>query len=622
MSAMRAPIAVAFTGIVLCSGLWAATSLIGLAWIAAAALLLWLACYDIPFVAGDRAGTNRCAATTRAGRTGLWLIAAILSAVPFAYLARTWNQEFPFLGDHNVHLRFALQSAAFWRVWLVPVLAGMAIMVFFRGRVLVCAIVLAAAIAAGAFVPPPTFAVRYPGLLHVLAGPMALMPWDHPLNALRLTNALAITGWLSLLRPLLIRRPLDAPVLAVAALLVLQKDILYYLTSAYLEPWMLVLTLVAIEVLVRDGAEGSWRAVLILGAAAMVKEQAVFLIPFAALPGLVSRPTRAPQSSADPVPSPRGGGERVRVRGGSRENPDFPLPTRQLCARTLAAGAAALLPFALYYLARRRAHVWRGVGFAAPVDAFTSARLTAFADRLWQQFGIALPLLAILAAALLVLAVRRGLVYWALAGALLFQIAFFFLDSTAFAWVGYPRFLLLPVALLAASLFLAPPRIALAATVVIFGLNVPGLAALWSESRGSDVHRNFFEHADAPVFFPVEELLRGTNPKQVTVLSNIHGVVSGYGLASLPLAYPKLLPDAQWRILPLDARTLGKCRCSSRDSATLGLFVFFNDRAGPQIPRQAMQRVAHDCLAGLRQTCAIVRVSEEEGQLVGALGYR
>lgn len=586
MIAMRAPIAAAFTGIVLCSALWAATSLIGFAWIAAAALLLWLARHDLPVVE-DREGAHSCAPASRAGWAGTtplaWSAAAILSAIPLAYLALTWNQEFPFLGDHNVHLRFVLQSAAFWRVWCVPVLVALSIVIFFRGRILVCAIVLAAFIAAGAFVPHPTFAVRYPALLHILAGPIALISWDHPLNALRLTNALAIAGWLFVLRPLLARRRLDAPVLAVAALLVLQKDVLYYLTSAYLEPWMLVLALVAIEVLVGDGAEGSWRAVLILGAAAMVKEQAVFLIPFAALPGLASR----------------------RIR-----------------AATLTAGTAAILPFALYYLARRRAHVWRGVGFAAPADAFTPARLAAFAARLWQQFGIALPLLVILAAALLYLAVRKGLVYGALAGALLFQLAFFLLDSTAFAWAGYPRFFLLPIALLAVPLLLAPRRIALAAAIVIGALNIPGLAALWSETRGSDVHRNFFEHTDAPIYFPVERLLRGTNPKQITVLSNIHGVVSGYGLASLPLAYPKLLPDARWRILPLDDRTLGECRCRARDSATLGLFVYFNDRAGPRIPRQAMQRVARECVAGLHQTCTTLRVSEEEGQLVGALGYR
>ena len=567
MRTMRAPIAVVFTAIALCSALWAATPLIGIAWIAAALLLLWLHRQEPP--------PDAEVPPLPPAPFPLLVAAIVISAAPLLYLAVTWNQEFPFLGDHNVHLRFAVQSAKFWRIWFLPV-AG-ALVLIARGGVLRSAVVLAVAVGVGSFLAPPQFAVRYPGLLHFLAAPFNFIPWEHPLNGLRLTNTLAVPAWLFVLRPRLVRQPLDGSVLAVAALVVLQKDVLYYLTSAYLEPWMLVLALVAFEILVREGSDGAWRAVLVLGAAAMVKEQAVFLIPFAALPGIARR-------------------------------------------RTWMAGAAAVLPFTLYYLARRNADVWRGLGFASPSDAFTAERLVAFAERSWQQFGIALPLVVLLLLALGVLAVRKWQVYGALALAAVVQLLFFFLDTTAFTWVAYPRFQLLPLALVATPLFAQRARLPLVLLVAL--LQVPGLLSLWSETRGRDVHRNFFEHADAPIFFPVEELLRGTHAKQITVLSNIHGVVAGYGVASLPAAYPRLLPGAQWRILPLDSRTLGACRCASSDAAVLGLFVFFNERTGRQVPRQAMQDVALDCVAGLRSSCAALRVVEEEGQLVGALGYR
>ena len=466
-----------------------------------------------------------------------------------------------------------------------------------RTSVAITTAVLAAAAIVGMVLQPEagSFAVRYPGLLHFLAAPVnflrAAFHWEHPLNVLRLTNALALPAWLFGLRPWLVRRWPDGATLVVAAWVVLQKDVLYYLTTAYLEPWALVLTLVAVELMVRDGATASWRAVLVMGAAAMIKEQALFVMPFLALPGIVHGPRR----------------------------------------RTLVAALAAATPFTVYYAARREAEVWRTVGFSGWAEAFTAARLTAFAERVREAFGPALVIVLLLALAVLVMAVRKGApraAFAAIALATGFQLLFFFMERGVFEWTGYPRFLLLPVALVAAPLFLLTSRAALsAAALAVLALHGPGQAALYAEARGDDVARNFFEHRDAPVFFPVARLVGDAaaaghlrNVTEIRALSNIHGLVAGYGVSSLPDAYPRLRPGGSWRIAPLDARTTAQCACVDPRRAPLGLFVVFNDRADLRAPREAMTRIARQCVDRMRATCDHVGIATAQGQLWGAIG--
>jgi len=63
----------------------------------------------------------------RAGalRTGA---AALVAVVPIAlYLAATWREEFPFLGDHDYHLGTSWAALDFWSKWAPWVAPGLAL---------------------------------------------------------------------------------------------------------------------------------------------------------------------------------------------------------------------------------------------------------------------------------------------------------------------------------------------------------------------------------------------------------------------------------------------------------------------------------------------------------------
>ena len=122
--------------------------------------------------------------------------------------------------------------------------------------------------------------------------------------------------WLFVLRPWLVGRWPDLRVLAFAVAIFWQQDVVYYFDSVYMEPWPLVLCLPVIEVLIDRGEVGAPVACLLIGAAATVKEPAIFALPFVWLAGAPWRGTWS---------------ERCRLTG---------------CA--LAAG----VPFVLYFVAR------------------------------------------------------------------------------------------------------------------------------------------------------------------------------------------------------------------------------------------------------------------------------
>src|SRR6266850_5561321 len=71
--------------------------------------------------------------------------------------------------------------------------------------------------------------------------------------------------------------------LAVGVFLFWQKDVVYYFSSGYLEPWAIVLLLTAGEHLVRFDSAMIWKPLLLLGAAAMIKEHVIISLPVVAL---------------------------------------------------------------------------------------------------------------------------------------------------------------------------------------------------------------------------------------------------------------------------------------------------------------------------------------------------
>jgi hypothetical protein len=319
----------------------------------------WIAALGVAVLIERRSFALEAAPAAPVRPHALDVLGAIVMAAPAAaYLAETWRQEFPTLGDQFVHNAYALDAYALWWPW--PFLAAVAAIAIVArkadSRLPLAALLALALLALASF--RGGFATYYPALLHFLSVPFrAAVPAASPLNVARLVNLLSIPAWLLVLRPRLLGRHVDVAAAAAGALLFWQKDVVYYVDSGYLEAWGLVLLLTAAEHLLRFDGRAIWRPLLLIGTAAVIKEQFVLALPFVALAS----------SPAD--------------RPAARTPPDQPAwtPALQL--------AAAAVPFALY-AAHPTARIWRGTaGFAAS----SAAHAALWRSRVALQFGTALP---------------------------------------------------------------------------------------------------------------------------------------------------------------------------------------------------------------------------------------
>lgn len=565
---------------------------LGLAWIAALAGLLAIApLFDAPPARVERE------------RLRPWSVVwGVLACAPvIAALALTWGQEFPLVGDHDFHLAMAGLSFDFWRTrWAPAAVALVALLAFARTRavrwsapVLLVALVLAAGRISGDM----NFAIRYPGAFHFLLFPIsAVSRWvglANPLDASRLAAALSIPAWLFVLRPAILGLWPSPRVLLFAVLFFFQKEVAYYFASPYLEPWALVLLLLAIEHVLVFGSAHAWRAMLLAGLAAVVKEQAILVLPFLG----------------------------VAVWDRRKE--------------TAFAIAWAAVPFAVYLAIRKHAAVSRGATLAPWADLASRARLSTLAERIWLQFGpfVAVLLVLVAAAALAAARASRGRrVLLALLAAAAFQLVFFYCDRTSVPFTGYGRFQLIAHLLLATTalhpglrdLFSARLRwgFAASATAAQAVTLVPFLALCSS----SDVRRNFIEHTDAPIFLPLRGAVSGAREapgfegiRRLKLTSNILSVVPGYSPWAESVAYPDLaarfaLDNRLARGDPED------CRCVAPDEASIGLFVYFTGLADRE-RQPAASGFVEACLGRMREGCASMRLLQEAGQTVAAVGF-
>jgi hypothetical protein len=518
------------------------------------------------------------------------------------HLKLSWRQEFPFVGDHDYHLLQSIQSFDFWRPWYFPALA-LVVLVFIQLRrksrswiALVSFVVLAAA--GWMQTEHLVFSARYPGTFYFLAVPFqavaSVFDWDSPLNALRLTNAMSLPVWLLVLRPLVIRKWPDLSILPAGIFLFWQKDLVYYFTASYLEPWALILVLLAVERLVVFGSENAWKVYLLIGLASMIKEQAILVLPFAFMATMDSEAFRWKR---DP--------------------------------RLLLAVVAAA-PFILYYLFRAEMDVWRTAGFGDLERTFSTARLELFADRVLLQFGPSIVLVAGAIAGCLAPAFYRGgtrrRIMAALMAAAMFQVIFFFSDTISFDWTGYPRFHLMALVLIAGSLVaLGHARrrtatvLAALAAIAIHGVTLlPALSGL----RKPDVLRNFSEHFDSPIYFPIDEVLAGDGAlplsiSNIRVASNVGTVVPRYSLDALTAAYPRL---AKRYSFELAAPAQQGCRCNDASTAVLGLYVHFTNLGADLASRLLAESEARRCHASIQASCTTVKEFAVGDQRSAALG--
>lgn len=551
---------------------WVATDawLPRVAWLAAftlaAALWKWPFALDPP-PAGVRIG----------GRDLLLTLAIAAPAV--VNLAATWRQEFPTSGDQFLHNAYALEAYAFW--WPIPFLLAVAAVILVvrqpeSGRALAALAVLAL-LATWGF--RGAFAERYPALLHVLSIPLrALLPAPTPIDVERLVNTLSIPLWLLVLRPWLIGRRVDAAALATGVMLFWQKDVVYYVTSGYLEPWAIVLLLTAGEHLLRFGREAIWRPLLLLGTAALIKDQAILTLPIVAA---------------------------------------LFFPRRERLAY-MATVAAAATPFALY-AAHPMANVWRGTAFVSLSRAL-GEHASLWRARTALQFGIGWPVAALAVLALLALAFRnRGAAALALAAVL--DSGIFFLAAVQQPWAGYPRTSLIPFAFTALALGLLLERlpwngVAIAGMAVLTAIP---LAPFLRDAFAPSDARNFFEHRDAAIYFPVAEGLARLAPgRTVEILNNAKWIWPLYYPGPFAEQYPQL--DRRYRVRVGSFRGMPpRCACTD-GAAKLAVFIRFTNLGAALPTRPAVEAEAAECRAAMEATCRVRSSVVHDGTLVALLG--
>jgi hypothetical protein len=165
------------------------------------------------------------------------------------------------------------------------------------------------------------------------------------------------------------------------------------------------------------------------------------------------------------------------------------------------------------------------------------------------------------------------------------------------------------------------PQWALATAVVILLLQAPSAYTALARAAGPSTDRNFVEHYDSPIVFPIKALTSeaqraGVLPPRAPIMAN--------------------LVDGTMRVLPGSTISYGPrgemyCECGRDHPNVLALFVrFANMSHSLAAKKQAPgNRVAtwqetnarrQACLIALRRSCGHVFTRIEGGELVGALG--
>lgn len=557
------------------------------------------------------------------------VLVALLALAPLlANLVIGWNREFPFSGDSYFHVGQSFRMAFWWlspvasavvkvptlddvrhlaskplallgsRIVVLMAIAAVTALLYRRWRPVALGFAVVAIIAWGC--TEATIFLRYPGARYLIDLPFlgaAFALNDLELGG-RLSNVSAALCWLFVLRPWLIGRWPDLRILPVALLLFWQTDIIHYFDSVYLEPWGMIFSLLAVEALLEKGRDGAALACLLIGAAATVKEPFILALPLVWLAGAPWRGTWA---------------EFVR-----------------LSSPAVAAG----MPFVLYFAARKNVPFADLESSRSVHFTFSWHGLDRYAAEFAKQMGYGFPgtsgLLAVAAllVALVMLWTRadRRLALACSLGAGLLIALMFAVDSGSQHWAGYFRFLMYSLPFLVSGVVLLGeslrPGWALAITALILLLQAPSAYTAVARALGPATDRNFVEHYDAPLVFPINRLtaearragaLQPHAPITANLIDNTLRTLPGSGIAYGPIG--KLY-----------------CKCEDEHPNVMALFIRFTNMSSQLATHaadddryrlwQTADAQRAECLALLKQSCGHVFTRVEAGELVGALGTK
>jgi hypothetical protein len=416
-----------------------------------------------------------------------------------------------------------------------------------------------------------------------------------------MVNTLSVPAWLFVLRPIVVRRWPDLPALVAGSILFFQPTVITHFGSGGIEPWSVVLLLVAFEAAFELPPADRWIAVLVAGCASWVKEPAILLLPVVWTMAMVGWQ-----------------GGHPRLRPGA-----IPL--------VIAAGT----PFIMYYFVRHTRAVHRVYEMAPLADIMSSSRAVEWIENVRVQVGgTGLILLGALAAFAVVGAaayrgraedVRAHVLMMCGAAAL---VVFFYIDLLGVPVTGYGRYLMFPYALGAAAALLAArrfvergsTRIVVGAAVFVLACQTLPLARTLALDFLPDYARNSLEWHRGLIRLPFRQLVRQI-PVQPggDAVTRIRLVTIALDAQSTRVAYPDVA--RRYAIVAAEAPRDTDCRCVDLDEAVIAGFEYRTNFDGGTPGDPAVASAEHACVAEIEASCRhVVFERDRSGTVVGALG--
>jgi hypothetical protein len=201
-----------------------------------------------------------------------------------------------------------------------------------------------------------------------------------------------------------------------------------------------------------------------------------------------------------------------------------------------------------------------------------------------------------------------------LLGAALTQVAFFYIDRVSIPWTGNTRFHLFALALFGFAAWMPDRRTSRPAIAGLIALaQLPTLAGTIALAFRPDPVRNYFEHYDAPIYFPIKSLVLEAHAAGVLPLYTPVAIHPIKDEVNVPIrrVYPTLRYD--W------VGGITECRCGPGHEALL-VRLAYPARLRAKDQDLPISDEDSRCLADVDATYARVFRREIGGRPTGVLG--
>lgn len=540
------------------------------------------------------------------------VLISLLVILPIGlFLGITWNQEFPFSGDHDFHLWASLKLSKFWATYFWIIFPHLILGFWFLGSRFTSwwifsgyLIILFAGQVAPAVMP------RYPAMGYIFSSPLMLIAkatnWDSPLNALRLSSFLSVCVWIFILRPMFLKRKPDEAIILLAGLFFLQKDIFYYFSTSYLEPWSLIFVIIGLETLLQDDCQKVKWSLLWIGLAAVVKEQAILLLPFVFVGCMIS----------------------------IKHIKSFFSSSIYLVLIAIISG----IPFLYYYCYRKHESVWRGFNLL-PYEHFASkAHIYEFLRRFHLQWKFSGEIALIIFLILIIYCFiyfknnRLRFTFITIISGSLFSILFFYVDGVSDFWTGYPRFNLFGYA---AIFTLTIPlviwlvkfnrKLFAICSILILGLNIIPLYKMFKVAIRPSPFLSYIEHYEAPIYLSIRHSINIFQKDSNWNVNNLK-IIDRFGsLGALSDAYIDLIKHYKISVTTLKEALKEKenliCVCEKNDEAVLIPSMFFVGLNSDLQKKEIEMKTITSCKQLMEKKCRNVLIDSYEGEILAIVGW-